>query len=1807
MKRLSILFRLVILFSWIASVPAVQAAIVPDSGQTKCYDTTGAEISCAGTGQDGELTAGVTWPSPRFTANADLSITDNLTGLAWGNDGNLPGAAACNPGVTKSWLDAMTYVSCLNQTGYLGHNDWRLPSILELRSLINYGQLKQSTWLTTAGFTAIKDFDYWSSTSNVNTPSTAFSLNMGSGGITNTLSKTTASYALPVRGGSDAITAVPSSHSFSSITINSQSTAKEFQIINGGTNSIIVSGISIAGGNPTQFAVATGGSSPCASLTPTLTANSSCTVTVAFAPTISGPKSALLTITSNSVSRPTFDIPITGIATTTTIIPESDSGQTKCYDTAGLEISCAGTGQDGELRAGVTWPNPRFSPNADLSMTDNLTGLIWVNDGNLPGPADCAPGVTKNWLDALLYVTCLNQNNYRGHDDWRLPSILELRSLINYGQSKQSTWLIAGGFAAIKEFDYWSSTSSAETPSAAWALNMGTGGITSAVAKTTATYALPVRGGINSASLLPLLHSFGTVIIGTSSPEMEFRITNSGDSAITVSGISISGSTPTEYVLTLGGSSPCVSLTPTLAAGANCTVKVAFVPTSVGAKSAALQVTSNDATRPTLFTVLSGNGVIQTYTITTAVIGTGGTITCDSSVNISTSSTCTLSPSTGYVLEALTDNSSDVKNLIIGNLYTISNVTANHMVAVTFADLVAPTISTFTIPASTTTLAIAITAFTATDNVAVSGYCLSEINDSNRCTWTTIKPTNYTFTSAAITRLYAFAKDAAGTISSSASATIAINLPDFTTPTITTFTLPTTATTLTVPITFTATDNTAVTGYCLTETNNSTSCTWATTVPANYTFATAGSKTLYAFAKDAAGNISASKSASVTITTSDTTAPTISTFTLPPTATTLTVPITTFTATDNTAVTGYCLSETNNSTACTWTATAPANYIFTTAGNKILYAFAKDATGNISASANSGTIITLATVDSTPPTLAITAPLQNATLSSITQISGTASDADSQVAKVEVQIGRGTGIYLQNDDRWGTVPQWIVASGTAAWNLPLLNVVWTEGAVYTVRARAYDSVGNVSPETTATFNYSSSSASLAYTTVSINLSAQTILQQGNITISGTLNRLPDNGSSMKGKTVSLSITKPDGTLVTPAYSTQTSTDLGDFTFSGLAVFDQKGSYSIQTSFSGSATLSESSSTLQTLLVGSQAGYAVIVQGKIASGEGLADHNKITNRIYSALKTRGFDDSNILYYNYNTAQSGVDGLPDKTTVMNAITGMASRINGSPAPFYLIMVDHGLADTFYLGNETVTPADVNSWLTTLESNLTSTAKAEARLIILGFCYSGSFIPALSAPGRIVITSATATEESIRGPLENDNIRSGELFLDDMFQKLSKGSSLSDSFGYAATTIRMKARKDNSYISAYGDGSVQHPLIADGSDKTGAISAAGLSTTLYLGAGATMTNSVNPEDITSVAPTTFLTATDNQIQLSLYTFGTADAAWAEVRLPNYNISTGSSSGQLVIDLPRILLTRDPADSKHWSGTANLSNLYQVNPPVELPSGSYEIYYSASATGTISAITRAVAYKNKSVNAAPTVPHLLTPLAGEKVKTMTVFSWAASSDADGDAISYTLTIKDALGNVVHQQEELPVTSSYIPDGILKDASTYTWYIQAIDQYGATTAAAPQTITTDNTNGLPGIIKGYLRSTAGMPIADATISSGTSTYTTLRNGAFLFMTQPGSYTINAAATGYQTRSVVGVSVTAGKVLDASMSLTAAAITTTKAGDCDSDGTITIADVQSAINMFLGLKAVQACVDQDATGAVTIAEVQKVINSFLGL
>jgi hypothetical protein len=89
-----------------------------------------------------------------------------------------------------------------------------------------------------------------------------------------------------------------------------------------------------------------------------------------------------------------------------------------------------------------------------------------------------------------------------------------------------------------------------------------------------------------------------------------------------------------------------------------------------------------------------------------------------------------------------------------------------------------------------------------------------------------------------------------------------------------------------------------------------------------------------------------------TVGATDTTPPTITAFTLPATATSLTVSVNSFTATDDTGVTGFMVTQSSTpqaATAAGWTATAPATVTAAAAGSQTFFPWAKDGAGNVSA------------------------------------------------------------------------------------------------------------------------------------------------------------------------------------------------------------------------------------------------------------------------------------------------------------------------------------------------------------------------------------------------------------------------------------------------------------------------------------------------------------------------------------------------------------------------------------------------------------------------------------------------------------------------------------------------------------------------------------------------------------------------------------------------------------------------------------------------------------------------------------------
>ena len=184
-----------------------------------------------------------------------------------------------------------------------------------------------------------------------------------------------------------------------------------------------------------------------------------------------------------------------------------ETGQTTCYDVDGNVIACAGTAQDGDLQTGVAWPNPRFVDNSDGTVTDMLTGLVWLKDAScaelagtdVDGKADWATALTAS--QGLADGTCgLTDSSEAGA--WRLPSRFELESLLDLeydypalsNAAGTGQWTEGDSFAGAQSYYYWSSSSIAGSPSYAWLVSLYSGYVGSS-GKTYASYVWPVRGG----------------------------------------------------------------------------------------------------------------------------------------------------------------------------------------------------------------------------------------------------------------------------------------------------------------------------------------------------------------------------------------------------------------------------------------------------------------------------------------------------------------------------------------------------------------------------------------------------------------------------------------------------------------------------------------------------------------------------------------------------------------------------------------------------------------------------------------------------------------------------------------------------------------------------------------------------------------------------------------------------------------------------------------------------------------------------------------------------------------------------------------------------------------------------------------------------------------------------------------------------------------------------------------------------------------------------------------------------------------
>ncbi|MBF0622341.1 MAG: DUF1566 domain-containing protein [Magnetococcales bacterium] len=345
--------------------------LLAKTGQTRCFDDSWAEITCDGSGHDGEYQKGVAASSPRFTDQGDGTVLDAQTGLVWLKN------STCLTSI--SWNDALTSASTMAD-GTCGLTDgstagqWRMPNFVELESLMDMGQ---GTPTLEAGhpFEVPGNSYFWTSTYFAKDNSKAWTIDTN--------------YGYP-----------------SSAYDRSSGTA-------------------------------------------------------------------------------------TNVTLSAWLVRDSGSAGTVGLHKTGQTTSLL-TGDDASSQNGAAWPTVRLNDNGDGTVTDNVTGLIWLQDGNCITNKDWTTAFTET--QALAEGACsLTDGSSAG--DWRIPNRRELHSLINFGE----TDFIESGHPFVN-FDsnyFWTSTSGSVFTSDAWTVRFGSNSSIWMSPKSNGLNVLPVRGGVS--------------------------------------------------------------------------------------------------------------------------------------------------------------------------------------------------------------------------------------------------------------------------------------------------------------------------------------------------------------------------------------------------------------------------------------------------------------------------------------------------------------------------------------------------------------------------------------------------------------------------------------------------------------------------------------------------------------------------------------------------------------------------------------------------------------------------------------------------------------------------------------------------------------------------------------------------------------------------------------------------------------------------------------------------------------------------------------------------------------------------------------------------------------------------------------------------------------------------------------------------------------------------------------------------------------------------------------------------------------
>ena len=442
----------------------------------------------------------------------------------------------------------------------------------------------------------------------------------GNVAITSTASNPTLNIPLSGTGvAAGALGSNPTSLSFGSVQVAVKQTLSE-TVTNTGGSSITISQVAASG---TGFSV-TGIATPA-----TLAAGQSATFSVSFTPTAAGAVSGNVAVTSTA-SNPTLNIPLSGTGVAAGALGANPTSLSFGSVTVGVKqtlsetltntggssitISAAAASGSGFSLSGITTPvtltagqstsfSVSFTPTAAGAVSGNVAITSTASNPTLNIPLS-GTGVTAGALGAnptslsfgsvqIAHTQTLSETvTNTGSTSISISQVAVTGTGFSVSGINPPVTLTAGQSTSFS-VSFTPATSGAKT---------GTVTVTSTASNPTLT--IPLSGtGTTPGTLVsnPTTLSFGSVPVSTTQTLSE-TITNAGGSSATISQVAASGT---------GFGVSGISTPVTLNAGQSVTFSVSFNPTSAGAVTGDVTITSN-ASDPTFVVPLSGTGTATT-------------------------------------------------------------------------------------------------------------------------------------------------------------------------------------------------------------------------------------------------------------------------------------------------------------------------------------------------------------------------------------------------------------------------------------------------------------------------------------------------------------------------------------------------------------------------------------------------------------------------------------------------------------------------------------------------------------------------------------------------------------------------------------------------------------------------------------------------------------------------------------------------------------------------------------------------------------------------------------------------------------------------------------------------------------------------------------------------------------------------------------------------------------------------------------------------------------------------------------------